>query len=140
MRWLEKERFRFFRGQRGFSLLEVLVAVGILGFIGVGFMTALDTNYRAARTLDERVVGENLAVDYLEAINHSLYAPTYPDVGEHITVPFQYSVTIETECSTDGDNFSACTGGETETLQKIRVIVSREGRPVYSACTYRCKR
>ncbi len=34
-------------GQRGFSLLEVLIALGILGYIGVGLMSALATGYRS---------------------------------------------------------------------------------------------
>ncbi len=138
MRRLGKGRFRLFRGQRGFTLMEVLVAVGILGFIGVAFMMALDTSYRGTSTLDEKIVGRTLVINYLEAIKSAPYATTYPDVGDNITVPFQYSVVVNTECSSDGENFSACTGGET--LQEITIMVSREGRPVYSTCTYRSKR
>ena len=138
MRWLGKCKLKLFREQRGFTLIEILIAVGILGFMGVAFITALDTSSRTARILDEQVVAANLAYGHLEAINFSPYAATYPNVGENITVPFQYSVTIETECSSDGVIFSACS--ENETLQKIMIIVSREGRPVYSGCTYRCKR
>lgn len=35
---------RWFQRQNGFTLFEVLIAVAILGIIGVGFITALDTN------------------------------------------------------------------------------------------------
>ena len=68
MGWMGKVRFRFLKEQKGFTLLEVLVAVGILGLIGVAFLTALNTNSRAARTLDEQVVATNLATVHLEVI------------------------------------------------------------------------
>lgn len=134
-----KGKLKLFREQKGFTLLEVLIAVSILAVIGTGLLTALDTNSRATRTLDEQVVATNLAADYVEAIKGSPYAATYPDAGENITIPFQYSVDIEMECSSDGSTFGVCTGSENETLQKMTVLVSREGRPVFSICTYRCK-
>jgi len=138
MRWLGKARFRFLQGQRGFTLIEVLVAVGILGLIGTGVLAAFNTNARAARTLDEQVVGANLATAYLEVIRESPYATTYPNAGDNITIPFQYSVVIDTEFSSDGDTWSD--NYTDETLQKITVIVSREGKGVLSLCTYRTER
>ncbi len=140
LRVLFQKKAAYLGNQLGFTLLEVLITLSILGLIGAGFLTAINTSSKGSRYVDEQVVGSNLAIDYLEAINSSPYAPTYPDVGDDITVPFQYSVTIKTECSSDGTNFSACTGGETETLQKIIINVSREGRGVYSICTYKSKR
>ena len=141
MRQLLKGKLKLFREQTGFTLLEVLIAVSILAVIGTGLLTALDTNSRATRTLDEKVVATNLATDHLEAIRSCPYAANYPNAGENITIPFQYSVVIETQCSSDGATLGVCTGSVNETLQKITVYVSREnGKPVSSLCTYRCKR
>lgn len=138
LRALSQKAAAYLNDQRGFSLIEVLVAVGILGFIGVAVIAALDTNSRAARTLDEQVVAANLATAYLEVIKEFPYAATYPNAGDNITIPFQYSVVINTECSSDGTTWASCSGSET--LQKITVIVSREGKGVLSLCTYRTKR
>ena len=141
MRWLGKEGLRLFRGQRGMSLLEVVIAVGILGLIGTGIVGALDTNYRADRTLDEQVTATNLAAAHIEAIRELPFAATYPSVGDNITPPAQYSVVINTECSSDGDTFSPCTGSANETFQRIIISVSREGgKPVLSICAYRTKK
>ena len=140
MRWQKKTRFRFFRGQRGVSLIEVLVVVGILGLIGTVVIRGLDTNYRADRTLDEQVTAVNLGTAYIEAIKNLPYAVSYPTVGYNITVPTQYSVVVSTQCSSDAQNFGPCTSNASGTFQKITVSISREGRPVISICSFRTKR
>ena len=134
-----KARFRLFRGQAGISLLEVLVVVGILGFIGTGVVMAIDTNARAGRTLDEQVTATNLATAYIEAIRALPYADTYDNIGDNIIVPSQYSVNIDLSFTSDGDTWVDDPSGKT--LQRITVIVSREGgNPVLSVCTYKTEK
>ena len=139
MRQLLKGKFKLFRKQTGFTILEVLVAVGILGFIGVAVIAALDTNSRAVRTLDERVVAANMATAYFEAISKSPYdttdPPYYNDVVDDITVPAPYDVNYTISFSVDGHIWRDAYDGET--LQKITVFVSHQGKPVLSMCTFK---
>lgn len=132
-------KFRLIRDQRGIGLLEIIVAVGIIGLIGTAVIGGLETNYRSNRTLDERVTAINLSTAYIEAIRNLPYAANYPNAGNNITVPQQYTVTVTIGCSSNAINFSPCTGTEDETFQRITISVSREGKPVYSACAFRSK-
>ena len=147
MRWLGKGRLRFLREQKGFTLIETLVAAAILAVIGVGLLTALDTNAKATRQLDEKVVATNLATAYFEAIKAAPYGstePYYDDAVAGITIPHQYIVSVDIDFSSDGEwgdgiDWGPYTG--VETIQRIAITVSREGgRHILTICTFKTKR
>lgn len=140
MRRLGKGRFRFFQGQRGLSLIEVLIAVAIFGAIGVVYAAALDTNSRATRTLDEQVVAVNLATSYLEAIKEAPYSSdNYSAAVVSIAIPPQYSVAINIQYSDNGTAWVDTPNGQH--LEKITITVSREGgKPVLSLATYKVEK
>ena len=133
MRWLGKGKFKLFREQPGFTLIEVLIAVGILAAVATGFLTALNTSSRATRGLDEQVTASNLAAAYLEAIRELPYADTYPNAGDDITIPFQYDVNVDIDYSNDSTTW--VDSYTDETLERITVVVSREGKYILSICT-----
>ena len=146
MRWLRKGKFRFLQGQKGIGLLETLIAVAILGVIGVSLLTALNTNARATRTLDEHVVATNLATAYIEAIKAMDYAPSlelesYPEPEDIITIPPRYVVNVNITFTSDGTTWVDYNIEDPQTLQKLAVTVSREGgKPVLTICAFKTKR
>lgn len=121
--------------------MELLIALGLLGVIGGAFMNALTTSISATGTLSDGVQAEALIRSHLETIKECPYADTYTEIScpalAAITVPFQFTVAIDIDCSDDGGftfPIETCSG---ETIQRITVGVSRESRPVLSMTTFK---
>jgi type II secretory pathway pseudopilin PulG len=115
-----------------------LVAVGILGLIGTSILAAMDTNYRATRNLDERVVAANLATTHLEAIREATYADNYTAAVDNITIPTGYDVVIEVTYTDNGTTWVDTYTGQK--LEKVAATVSKGGKYVLSLCTYKTMR
>ncbi len=136
MRPLWEKRFRFFRGQEGFTLIEVLVAVALFAAITVVFMNALDTTSRNTRIIDEHTTARNLAATFIETIRNEPFAADYTSATSSITLPSQYDVEIELKYSDDGgETWSA--NYSVINLQRIVISVKRAGRTVQSLCGYK---
>ena len=119
----------------GFSLLEVLIALGILAAIGVVFMTSLSTAHRSVGMLDEQTQAEALVRSQLEDIKDSTYQDVYPVT---VNLPPQYSVSINVQDITFTPTL------QVNTLQEITVSVSRPtgdggNRLILSVSTYKVK-
>jgi len=156
MRQLVKDRFRPFRGQKGLTLVEVVVAVAILGAIGVAFMTAMTTAQKGVGVLDEKTQAKALAHSQLEQIKNAPYPVEEPFYGTDVylvavDLPTQYSMVINVvppTCIGETDN---CTPLEellpeednVQYIQEITVSVFRTGsegdRPVFSLSCYKSK-
>ncbi len=135
MRRLGKEILRLFQEQKGFSLFEVLVAVAILGVIGVTLISAINTSYQSVGILDKKAVGMNLAISHVEFIREAEYAQDYSSVVTSIVLPSQYERNIHLEYSVDGEEWTETYSGQT--LQRIIVSISQGGKSIYSMCTYK---
>lgn len=148
MSLLDKGRFRPFRRQTGFTLIEVLVAVAILAAIGVTFIRAIDVGYRSVRIQDEKTQAEALIRSQLDDIKVSPYL----DSGNYtvtVSLPTQYSMTINVEppqqigTADNNTTLEDLVGYSVTTIQEITVSVFRTGndgdRPVLSVGTYKVK-
>jgi prepilin-type N-terminal cleavage/methylation domain-containing protein len=125
--------------QAGFTLLETLIALGILAVIGVAFLTTLNTAYKNVELLEEQTQAEALIRSQLDDIKASPYQDSgiYPVT---VTPPPQYSVNITVVTL---DTPTCVQDGNCNTLQEVTVSVYRTGdggeRPILSVKTYKAK-
>jgi len=73
--------------QRGSSLIEVVVALALLGAIGVAFLSALTTVFDARSISNEHTAGSILATSQMDSIRQQPYASSY----DPVPVPPEYA-------------------------------------------------
>jgi len=120
---------KLIRGQKGQTLIEVLIAIALLGMIAVPFLTALSTSSRALIIADERTTAESLVRSEIEYVKSQEYNATgnYTDIADaDIPVGFDVSLSNVTNLE-DG-------------LQKITITVERDSEPVLITSTYKVDR
>lgn len=73
---LSSQARRAFQGSsRGFTLIEVLLAIALLGVIAIAFMSALSTASTVLIVADERTTAESLARRQMEYVKSQGYRP-----------------------------------------------------------------
>jgi len=140
---------------KGVTLIEVLLAVALLGIISTTFLSSLTTSYKAVAVGSERTNAESLTRSEFEYIKNSPYyplgfsyeIPATPDDPP----PWDLSRTA-LESHYDGysikvtgqpiyhDNHGTCPPGLDEGMQRITVKVYHEGNLVLTTSTYKVNR
>ena len=115
--------------QKGFSLIECLMAMAILGIIGVGILSALAMSSRSNIIADEKTTAESLVrseMDYVknQPYNGSSTSPTYPVISG---VPSGYTVEVLANQVNVG-------------MQKISVTVKRGTKVINTLIDYKVDR
>ncbi|MDO8577705.1 MAG: type II secretion system protein, partial [Dehalococcoidales bacterium] len=108
--------------ESGLTLLESLVALGILATIAVVFLGGIFGTTKAAVVADAQTTAESLAQSQMEWVQNSTYAvnatgytpSTLPQIADYAN----YSVGI----------LAAALHSPDDGIQKITVTVSRDGR------------
>ncbi len=149
------------KNERGFSLIEVLVALALLGIVAAAFLMALSTASRALFVADERATAESLARSQMEYVKMQRYetAP-FDDVAtyDRITeIPAGYSIwsvdrtggRVEAITATDsiigvpwdphGQEGGTAVYADAG-LQRIKLIIKHHGREVITLEGFKVKR
>jgi prepilin-type N-terminal cleavage/methylation domain-containing protein len=114
------------RNQKGRSLIEILIALAILGVVVMAFLSALATGSQAIIIADERTTAESLARSELEYIKNSAYDdinnPPQYSLDPAIDIPDGYNVEMEAvRLDPDEDGI-----GDDDGIQKVTVEVYRQ--------------
>jgi prepilin-type N-terminal cleavage/methylation domain-containing protein len=123
---------------RGFSMLEVVIAIGLLGIIAVAVLSALSTASMALIMADRRATAESLARTQMEYVRYSAYegdpeeGPPQYDLDPQITLPPDFSV-VTTAIRIDKDEDP----GDDDGIQEITVTVSHDGQVVLTLEDYK---
>jgi len=76
------------KSERGFSLVEVVIAIALLGIVGVAFLGGLSTASKAIFIADERATAESLARTQMEYVRNQPYdADTTHNPPQYSKIP-----------------------------------------------------
>ena len=144
--------------EKGFSLMEVMVAIALMGIVAVAFLGALSTGSKAIFIADERATAESLArtqmeyvksQDYITALD---YDPGVAGSGEVIyekidEIPDGYTIR---SIDRDGDTVENIIGVPWDPdpqilqplvvdagLQRIKLVVGHQGKELVTLEGYK---
>lgn len=117
------------KNQVGFSLLEVLISIAILGTIGATFLAAVGTSSQTVFIADKRDTAQRLAESEMEWVKRQIYAPSYTPPASPVEYA-GYSVEINSE---------EITGRTDGKIQKITVITRLQRVEVYRLEDFKCQ-
>ena len=115
--------------QRGFVMIEMLLAIGIVGTAMLATVAAFSTASRTAAFVDDTTTGEWVATSQIELIKTAPYLLT-PGTYASIPVPSGFSISNTTSSVTGGDS----------NIQIVTVIVYRGGKTVYETSALKVNR
>ena len=110
------------KNEKGIGLIEVLIALAILGIVAAAFLSGLATASRAFYIADVRTTAESLARSQMEHVKNQPYDTiNVPPVYDEISgIPADFNIVTTAErLDPEGDTTSDDDG-----LQKITVTVS----------------
>jgi prepilin-type N-terminal cleavage/methylation domain-containing protein len=114
------------KSEKGFSLLEVMLAIALLGVIIAALLSALSTGSTAVFVADERATAESLARSQMEYVRNQAYdATNNPPTYAKIPTPPGYQISVAAErLDPKGDGTADDDG-----IQKITVTVQHLDKP-----------
>ena len=88
---------RKMKGEKGFALIGVLIAIAILGLVAVIFASGISTGAKAVFVSDERATAESLAKSQLESIKEQTYIDYSEahDPYDIISAPSGFSIELD---------------------------------------------
>jgi len=146
------------KNEKGFSLIEVVIALLLMGIIGVALLSGLATASKAIFIADERATAESLARSQMEYVKNQAYdtAADYdagvPGSGEvtyaEITAPAGYTIwsvnragdTVEDIIGVPWDTENNLPVDSDVGLQRIKLVIKHDVKEVITLEDYKVDR
>jgi prepilin-type N-terminal cleavage/methylation domain-containing protein len=128
------------RNEKGFTLIEVLVSLVLLGIIGGAFLGSMGTASKAIFVADEQATAESLARSQMEYIKKhgydAIYNPPHYGIDPDLDIPDGYEI-ITTAERLDPDSDGT---DDDDNIQSITVTVSHGGKELITLEDYKVNR
>ena len=130
------------KDEKGFSLMEVALAIALLGIVAVAYLGALATGSRAIMIADERATAESLARTQMEYVRQQAYdgennPPIYSTIPD---IPDGYEIDVgAVRLDPYGDGTTNDDGIQSITVL-IKHTVGEETKEIFSLEGYRAFR
>jgi prepilin-type N-terminal cleavage/methylation domain-containing protein len=119
-----------FNGQKGYTLVELLITIVVIATSFSAFAVALSTGALAVNEGDKEVTAQSLArsqMEYIKYITYDQNASSYPTID----TPDGYSITVSvSDIDTDGN----------KRIQKVTANVSKDGVEQFYIVDYKVDR
>ena len=104
------------KSEKGFTFIEVVIALAIVAVIAIGFAGALGTAAKGLLTADERETANNLAESQMEYVKNLPYAIAYDPSLDILAEYDNYDADVDVDSLADGN------------IQKVKVSVHHQNK------------
>jgi prepilin-type N-terminal cleavage/methylation domain-containing protein len=126
------------RGEKGFTLIETVAALALLGIIAAGLFSGLGTNSKVLHNTDTQETAKNLAETQLEFVKGQSYVPNATTYTAAAIPAAQFGYYTATITAVDGSALSPPRDGN---IQKIIVAIklTKNGQTIYTLEGYKVR-
>jgi prepilin-type N-terminal cleavage/methylation domain-containing protein len=117
---------RCHKKEKGFTALETIIAVALIGIISAAFMNSLTTVCESFVTVDSETTARNLAESQMEFVKGQVYGDNYTPAS----VPTEYG----------GYTVEIVTSQLRIDIQRVTVSVDRGGEEITTLHSYKMNR
>jgi prepilin-type N-terminal cleavage/methylation domain-containing protein len=141
----KKSFLKAIKDEKGFNLMEVALAMALLGIVAVAYLGAMATGFRAILIADERATAESLARTQMEYVRQQPYdANLEHDPPEYDAIPdipdgFEIAVNAE-RLDPLGDGADNDDGLQSITVTVTHIIEGEPEKDIFTLEGYRARR